>query len=110
MMFWMAYGSAWGGLVPQRVSAAAGVAITPRIEFDATRRPLFLKHELALNSIGVAILSYPGSFRGYPQNRHFQYQRHPLPVAGPARMVRARRAGCGLLAGIEGPRRGISDQ
>src|ERR1700751_543652 len=42
--------------------------------------------------------------------RSLQYQRHPLPVAGPARMVRARRAGCGLLAGTEGPRRGISDQ
>src|SRR5580704_12979870 len=91
-------------------SAAAWVAITPPNEFDATRRPLFLKHELALNSIGVAILSYPGSFRGYPQNRHFQYQRHPLPVASAARMVRARKAGCGLLAGTEGPRRGISDQ
>jgi hypothetical protein len=25
-------------------------------------------------------------------------------------MVRARRAGCGLLAGTEGPRRGISDR
>src|SRR6516165_1572938 len=62
------------------------------------------------NGIGVGILLYRGSTRGYPQNRHFQYQRNPLPVAGPARMVRARRAGCGLLAGTEGPRRGISDQ
>ena len=35
MMFWMAYGSASGGLVRQRVSLYAWVAIMPPTEFGA---------------------------------------------------------------------------
>ena len=51
MMFWMAYGSASGGLVRQRVSLHAWVAIRPPRIWCYTRRPLFLKHEPALSLI-----------------------------------------------------------
>jgi hypothetical protein len=37
MMFWMAYGSASGGLVRQRVSLHAWVAIRPPTEFGAAK-------------------------------------------------------------------------
>jgi hypothetical protein len=37
MMFWMAYGSASGGLVRQRVSLHAWVAIWPPTEFGADK-------------------------------------------------------------------------
>jgi hypothetical protein len=37
MMFWMAYGSASGGLVRQRVSLHAWVAIRPPTEFGGDK-------------------------------------------------------------------------
>jgi hypothetical protein len=37
MMFWMAYGSASGGLVRQRVTLHAWVAIRPPTEFGADK-------------------------------------------------------------------------
>src|SRR6516165_11142630 len=55
------------------------------------------------NGIGAGILLYRGSSRGYPQNRHFQYQRNPLPVAGPARMVSARRPDVVCLQELKAP-------
>jgi len=41
-VFWMAYGSASGGLVRRRVSLYAWVTIMPPTEFGADKRPLFL--------------------------------------------------------------------
>src|SRR5271165_4283315 len=53
MMFWMAYGSASGGLVRQRVSLHAWVAIWPPTEFGADKEPLFLNKRRSAHSAGI---------------------------------------------------------
>jgi tetratricopeptide (TPR) repeat protein len=55
MMFWMAYGSASGGLVRQRVSLHAWVAIRPPPNLAPTRRPLFLNNAEAHYNLGVLL-------------------------------------------------------
>jgi hypothetical protein len=62
------------------------------------------------NGIGVGISVKPRLNPWISLKSPLSISTESAPVTGPARMVRARRAGCGLLAGTEGPRRGISDQ